>query len=549
MTAFYWAGGTADIGAAASWLILGTHGTPQPATVAPGSSDALDVDTGGLLLGSAAVATFEINAAIAIAASTTVGSSTLIGTTAAGSVTVTGGTWTDTGLLIVADSADGALTIDAGGVVNDAGAMAVGDVGGGAGSVRIAAGGTLTTQGYQAVSEAVGGSGAVTVDGTGAVWQSSGPISVGDVGSGALTIANGATVATTGAEADDSGNLFIGTAPGANGLVTVASGGVLNTGPANLVVGIGGTGTLLVQGGTVLTSSAAYATLVGALVVGATYTPISGSVVDGTGIVTVDGADSVIQSDGPIWVASGGSALTIENAGTVEMTMAAAALGGTDGVAIGAFGTGAVTVTGAGSLLDAGAGGISVDAGGQLVVSDGGAVTTAASLTLDAGADLSVASGASIGIAGSLGGTGTLTVGAGGTISVAGSFSAAIGGAGGDMLTIGGGGVTITAPAVPAVASLTPANVMTADHVAFVTPAVLASASSGASATQDWPALAVPTATEMGFPTVPDAAAATDALAGSTPADAFGLGGAAAAVHLAAFGAAGHGDTAMLWHT
>jgi T5SS/PEP-CTERM-associated repeat protein/autotransporter-associated beta strand protein len=120
-----------------------------------------------------------------------------------GTVTVTGAgsTWTNTGELTVGNGGTATLTIQNGATVSD-------------------------TNGYIATTTAAGTTGTVTVDGAGSTWTNSGILSVGNFGTGALTIQNEGEVSST--------NTVIGRFNGSNGTLnldgTTGARGVLETG-------------------------------------------------------------------------------------------------------------------------------------------------------------------------------------------------------------------------------------------------------------------------------------------------------------------------------
>ncbi len=120
----------------------------------------------------------------------------------------------------------------------------------------------------------------MTVDGVGSSWTNSGDLSVGNSGTGTLTIRNGGTVSNTGLG-------YLGNNAGSTGTVTVDGAGSTWTNSGDLVVGDSGTGTLTIQNG------GAVSNVIGVL----------GFLAGSTGTATVDGAGSA-------WTNSGNASLS-----------------------------------------------------------------------------------------------------------------------------------------------------------------------------------------------------------------------------------------------
>ena len=432
MTIYDWSGGTGTLSVAANWQTLDAQNSLEVATVAPGITDDLEIAVAASLLGSIAVKDIDIDAAISIDATTTVDADALIGNTAVASVTVAGGTWTETGYLVVANSLSGGLTIGSAGIVDATTDLTVGQSAGVTGTVLIGGNGTLSTGGFSAIAEAANATGTVTVDGSGALWTMTGELSVGDLGNGTLKISDGGAVVATGTQPNYYAGVEIGTTAGASGTIVVSAGGLLDSGPADLVVGFSGTGTLVVQGGTVAASIDGYSNIEGALILGWSFAATPS--VHGNGFVTVDGAGSLIRTDGPIYVGETGSGqMTIEAAGTV--TMMATTLSGVSAMVIGdvAGSFGAVTVTGTASLLSI--------ASSDLEVANAGA----GSLTIANNATVSVAgieanNVPSVQIGVSAGASGAVTISTGGVLDT-GPADLTVGNSGAGTLLVQGGTV------------------------------------------------------------------------------------------------------------
>ena len=216
---------------------------------------------------------------------------------ATGDVTPSGATsptWTVSGDLHVGNTGTGALTLTNGGQVAS-NAMAIIGVGGDA-------------------------DGTVTVSGNGSTWNlgTSGSLTVGDSGTGILTIENGGQV-TGGTQT------YVGYMPGSVGQVTVTgSGSTWDLGSSLFVLGNGGTAMLSVEDGGLVTSATSY--------IGA-----SGG---GSSLVTVTGSGSTwtLGSEALYVAYGGGGALTIDNGG--QVTNGSTNIAGMQGV------SGTVTVAG-----------------------------------------------------------------------------------------------------------------------------------------------------------------------------------------------------------
>ncbi|TLM77066.1 autotransporter domain-containing protein [Microbulbifer harenosus] len=193
-----------------------------------------------------------------------------------------------------------------------------------------------------------GSSGMVTVTGEGSDWANNGSLSVGNRGTGTLSIEDGGMVSNT--------DGYIGYDAGSSGTVTVTGEGSGWTNSSALHVGINGTGTLNIEDGGSVSNTAGY--------IGANH----GS----TGRVTVTGKGSGWTNSNWLYVGINGSGtLNIENGGTVSNSSSY----------IGRFSssTGTVTVTGAGSgWTNSGWIIVGIDGSGMLNIEDGGKVSGAA---------------------------------------------------------------------------------------------------------------------------------------------------------------------------
>jgi fibronectin-binding autotransporter adhesin len=263
--------------------------------------------------------------------------------------------------MIVGDQAGagGAVTIsDTGTVANIAGALIVGNLGTGAFTVANGANVTITGEDSANVSLYLGNgtssNGSLVVNGTNSILKvsGSGAFVIGNLGNGNLTISNGGTV-TSNTTYLSRQNFSTSTA-----LVTGAN-SMWNLGTNSLYVGNVGNGTLTISsGGTVLS--------------GTSY--LDGSVTS-TGTAVVTGANSTWNlGSGTLYVGNSGTGiLTISNGGTV--------FSGTGYLDNPVGSNGTVVVTGANSTWNLGTGTLYVgNAGnGTLTISNGGAVLSGTS--------------------------------------------------------------------------------------------------------------------------------------------------------------------------
>jgi len=214
------------------------------------------------------------------------------------------------------------------------------------GQLAIMGGGTVTNGGFALIGQVAGSQGMVTVTGPGSTWTSNDYLSVGEGGTGHLTIANGGAV--TAFEGS------VGYAAGSQGTVIVTGPGSTWTNSNELWVGQSGTGHLTIANGGAVT---AYQGYVG-------FDP------GAQGTVTVTGPGSTwINSDALTVGGSGHGQLTVADGGTVSSS---------DGL-LGAFADsrGMATVTGPGSTwTNSTALLVGLYGNGQLTVANGGAVSS-----------------------------------------------------------------------------------------------------------------------------------------------------------------------------
>lgn len=379
-----WTGGTGDWFDGANW-----------SAGVPGAGDNAIIDNAGTAL---------------IGVPGALSTNGLIGATAgnSGAVEVNGGgTWALSVNLIVGSFGTGTLEIAGGGTVNnDRGNIGGGTTGvgfvtvDGAGSawtnsdflfVGVDGQGTLDITGggavgnpFAAIGRNTGSIGTVNVDGAGSTWISSSFLNVGEDGDGTLNITGGGTVTAN-------GEIDIGYATGAIGLVTVDGENSSLTANDPLGVGVQGTGTLDISDGGVVENTLG----------------IIGNDAGGVGTVTVDGA-------GATWTNS--EELVVGFAGDGSLGIAGGgAVANTDGF-IGYFAgsTGAVAVSGTGSTWT----------GSSLVLGNEGTGT----LTVADAGEVEVNGGAgTVAVASALGSTGTVNIGAaaGDAAAAAGTLDAA----------------------------------------------------------------------------------------------------------------------------
>ncbi|MEN5206643.1 autotransporter outer membrane beta-barrel domain-containing protein [Stenotrophomonas terrae] len=161
--------------------------------------------------------------------------------------------------------------------------------------------------------------GAVTVSGLNSAWNSSGnALIVGNAGTGTLNIQGGAQVVST------AGGLVGNSATGSGTVTIDGPGSLWRTNTASITVGSAGRGTLAVLNGASVSTS---------------FLDVGGNA-DGSGAVTVNGSGSVVQTTGMRVGTAGSGTLAIENGGTVNNN-------GNVFIGNGAYGSGVVTLIGA----------------------------------------------------------------------------------------------------------------------------------------------------------------------------------------------------------
>lgn len=168
--------------------------------------------TNGIIVGAAGTGTLAI-----LAGGEVSGATGIIGSTGSGSVTVdgAGSQWTNSGGLYVGAAGSGDLMIKNGGVV--------------------------TSSADSFIANSAGSTGQVTVRGMDAALAINGNLTIGNSGTGTLTIQNGGTVTNAIGS--------IGAATGSNGTVTISGSGTTWINTEDLSVGINGVGNLEIRSG------------------------------------------------------------------------------------------------------------------------------------------------------------------------------------------------------------------------------------------------------------------------------------------------------------
>ena len=336
-----------------------------------------------------------------------------------GGSTFTGGSAaTSTTSAFGVDIGDGSPALNASGVANSPLYF------GGSSTARITNSSTLHSLSYMLIGNR-GSTGTLIVDsGSSAVADTT--ITVGDGtdrtgGTGTVIVQGGSLLQAT-AAANNSAAMSIGNDVGTTGTVTVTgSGSRLTTSNYRLTVGSQGSGSLTIANGATASSGANYTDAEAALAVGAG--------VGGTGSLTITGAGSTLTASGDAVF------------GGVEKN------GGTYTVG----GNATVAVTGGGTLAVTGR--LTIDAGASLTV-DQSSTLTAPTVSIAGGtADLyTLQSGNAVGFAGAgtlkvhavSGANSVSTFGFGDTIDFVGTTAVALTG---NTVTGGGGSITLNAPA------------------------------------------------------------------------------------------------------
>ncbi len=256
------------------------------------------------------------------------------------------------------------LVSDTGSTWTNATSLAVGNTG--TGTLTIQNGAHMTNGGLFSIANDTPGTGTVMVTGTNSLLTvGTNPggnldIDVGFLGSGTMTIQNGATV-----NVQNNNWVYVGTSAGATGVLTVDGAGSppgatqLNL-TGSVDVGNSGTGTMVIKNGAVVSAGGGYV----------------GFNSNAVGSVTVDGAGSKWTQPSYVIVGSGGAGdVTVRNGGAFVVSNDNIDIAGMSGS------RGSLTITGAGSLATSGnVIVVGYFGSGTLNVLAGGQVTSAAGL-------------------------------------------------------------------------------------------------------------------------------------------------------------------------
>jgi T5SS/PEP-CTERM-associated repeat protein len=390
-------------GAVAQILDTGTTTLTGQVTAQGRGGIALSVDSGGALtLAGGALLSAQAQAIVGDAGQ---GLLLLMG----GALALTG-TSTPDALVIGDDSGSTGTVLDLEQITAD-GTVVVG--GAGTGTLELLGVASTVLDGGADIGQSAGGQGSATVNG--GEWATSGLLTVGDLGSGALLIdgmANGiagqvtAFAATIGANAGSQGAVMLD-----GGELLVAS---ATAASSTLVVGASGTASLAIENGSEVAVGAAQALINNTVNVNNNGLLVVGATAGGSGRVRIGGNGALlVYGNGVVGGAAGAGAVTV---GESADDTALFALIGT--LAINA--TGQVTLGGANatvraSAIDVGAGGLISGAG--TLSGDGGGNDTVTLANIDNDGSI-LASGGDLLLYGGVSGTGTLSVATGATMTL-----------------------------------------------------------------------------------------------------------------------------------
>jgi T5SS/PEP-CTERM-associated repeat protein/autotransporter-associated beta strand protein len=287
---------------------------------------------------------------------------------------IAGGITSNTAQLFIGQSATGALIVSNGSLVTyghlwlgyDAGASGTLSATGSGSQVYVNGNLQVGYNGTGAVSlshgadfsgiyaflgmNSAGSKGSLTLDGAGTTFTLNNDLHVGIMGTGALSITNGATFYGS--------QFHLGTNVGAVGTATVDGVGSSLTTDAFSTVGSAGSGTLNIRNGGVVSA-------------GTNDVLFIGNDVTGSGVVNVDGAGSRLNANTSVGYAGTG-VLNVTNGGTVYDS------GGNLEIGFQSGSNGTATVSGAGSSLTAYGVYVGYNGTGTLTLSNGGAVNSTA---------------------------------------------------------------------------------------------------------------------------------------------------------------------------
>lgn len=218
--------------------------------------------------------------------------------------------------------------------------------GGSEGRLNITAGGSLTT-GSALMGNSAGANGVLSVSGSGAAFiVSTGALTLGNEGSAALTVEQGASASVT------SGPVYIGATAGGSGTLTLQTGGSFDAGTGTLYVGYGSSGTIEITEGHLESDSAHL-----------------GDGVGSSGEVSLSGSNSSWNNSGALAVGVGGTG-TLSLSGGASVTTQSATVASAAGLAS------AITVTSGSQLTINDAFYLGLYGDGSLTVESGGSVSS-----------------------------------------------------------------------------------------------------------------------------------------------------------------------------
>jgi T5SS/PEP-CTERM-associated repeat protein len=328
----------------------------------------------------------------------------------------------------------------------------------GTGTLKVLSDGTLNMNGTTGIGVGQGAAGLLVVSGAGAVLNDgrlSSGMGIGVSAAGELDIANGGTVSVAGR------GVSAGKSLGATGTISVTGGALIVTNPTSgLYIGQAGAGTLTIgTGGTVSSADGVFVatsggtgtvTINGGTLLATTAQITLGS--DARGILSVTGGGQVQAADMQIGGSSGGSGTATIVNGTLSLAGVNNYfnVGNTNASGFLTIGSGGTLLTG--TMLDisaTGAAQASVEVDGGTLIStsafyDGLVVGGSGSGSFDI-RDLGIVNTGSTGVSvgGQAGGGGTLTVEYGGTLEANNlSIATAVGSATG-IVVVGTGGVVV----------------------------------------------------------------------------------------------------------
>ena len=306
--------------------------------------------------------------------------------------------------------AAGTLNVNSGHNLTMVQGIDVGHLAGGTGTLNIS-NGTVTDQSIGYVGSLPGASGVITVSNAGSSFTNVGTLYFGDYGSAQMSINSGGSVST--------GTTYMAFQPGSSGTVNVSGVGATWNNSGTLVIGAAGQGTLNISAGGLMNSQLS--------------TIAAGANASAAATVTGSGSQwNTLELDLGNGTGAQGT-LNIQNGGVVNNSI---------GVYIGVHsGTGTVTVDGAGSQLNSSSSGgviVGLSGPGTLTIRNGGTVNAGLIVGSSGPGNVTISGpgsqlNSSFGIGIGNFGQGTLTIQNGGLLT---SYSASLGSANGSQGTV-----------------------------------------------------------------------------------------------------------------